>query len=49
MIGPFLILQVQLAEWLGAGLQTLRHWFDSNTELKQTLFDILVIIDGPFV
>jgi hypothetical protein len=34
MIGPFLILQVRLAEWLGAGLQTLRYWFDSNTELK---------------
>lgn len=35
MIGPFLILNVQLAEWLGAGLQTPRDWFDSNTEFKR--------------
>lgn len=37
MIGPFLILHVQLAEWLGAGLQTLKRWFDSDTGLKLKL------------
>ena len=27
----------QLADWLGAGLQTLLGWFDSNTALKNKL------------
>ena len=35
MNGPFLILQVRLVDWLGAGLQTLISWFDSNTGLKK--------------
>ena len=37
MIGPFLILYVSLADWLGAGLQTLLGWFDSNIALKNKL------------
>lgn len=37
MIGPFLILYVSLADWLGTGLQTQLGWFDSNTKLKLKL------------